>query len=156
MREDLLKAVENELQEVQRRNEEISLRRRAEVSERYPEIRTLLAERESLIHGTIRGILQGKATPEQLPEKIEDISAGIRKALQRHGLPADYLAPVYDCPECQDTGYVGQIVRERCGCVKRRYQARLRTAIGLPENGRETFEAYDETLFSEEPLPGSG
>ncbi|MBQ6506313.1 MAG: ATP-binding protein [Clostridia bacterium] len=155
MREDLLKAVENELQEVQRRNEEISLRRRAEVSERYPEIRTLLAERESLIHGTIRGILQGKATPEQLPEKIEDISAGIREALQRHGLPADYLAPVYDCPECQDTGYVGQIVRERCGCVKRRYQARLRTAIGLPENGRETFEAYDETLFSEEPLPGS-
>ena len=55
MREDLLKAVENELQEVQRRNEEISLGRRAEVSERYPEIRALLAERENLIHGTIRG-----------------------------------------------------------------------------------------------------
>ena len=30
-----------------------------------------------------------------------------------HGYPADYLEPVYDCPDCQDTGYVGQ---EKCHC----------------------------------------
>ena len=155
MREDLLKAVENELQEVQRRNEEINRRRRAEVSGRYPEIQKLLEEREDLIHGTIRGILRGEAAPEHLPGKMEKTSAGIREALRQRGLPEDYLAPVYDCPECQDTGYVGETVRERCGCMRRRYQARLREAIGLPENGRETFEAYDETLFPEEPLPGS-
>ena len=69
MREDLLKAVENELQEVQRRNEEITLQRWATVSDRYPEIRSLLEERENLIHGTIRGILRGEAAPEHLPER---------------------------------------------------------------------------------------
>ena len=31
------------------------------------------------------------------------------------GLPADYLEPVYACPDCRDTGYIG---RKKCHCLR--------------------------------------
>ena len=156
MREDLLKAVEIDLQETQRKNEEESRRRRLEVISLYPEIRELLEQRENLIHGTIRGILSGEKASENLPERISNASTDIRAELKARGLPEDYLSPIYDCPVCQDTGYVGDVIRERCDCVRKRYQARLRQAIGLQDNGQESFEAYNERIFSEELMPDGG
>lgn len=153
MREDLLREAELETQEIRRRNEETEERRRAEIAGRFPEIKALTDRREELIHGTIQGILRRAASPEDLPARMEKISEEIRALLRKNGLPEDYLSPVYTCPVCRDTGYVGEVVRERCSCVLNRYQAALRRAVGLAGNGAETFETYDERLFSDEPLP---
>ena len=135
MREDLLKAVEADLQETQRRNEEKSLQRHQEVISLYPDIRELLERRENLIHGAIQGILRGEKTRGNLPEQMKNVSADIRAELETHGLPEDYLSPIYDCPVCKDTGYIGDVVRERCACVRKRYQARLLQAVGLQDDG---------------------
>src|SRR5699024_3686476 len=32
------------------------------------------------------------------------------------GFPSDYLDPVYDCPDCRDTGYIGN---KKCHCFKK-------------------------------------
>ena len=156
MREDLLKAAEAELEEVRSRNEETAERRRREVTSRYPEIRAIIEERENLIHGTIRDILRGGRAESGLPEQMESVTAELRRALKKRRLPEDYLSPIYDCPVCRDTGYVGEIVRERCECVRKRYQALLRQAIGLADHGRETFENYRGDVFSEEMIPEAG
>ena len=37
------------------------------------------------------------------------------RLLLSSGLPVDYLNPVYDCPECKDTGYVGG---KKCHCFR--------------------------------------
>ena len=153
MREDLLKAIETDLQEIQRRNEEETQRRRQKVISLYPEVQAVLEKRESLIHSSIQGVLRGEKAPENLLEQINNASAEIRAGLKNHGLPEDYLSPIYNCPICHDTGYVGEVVRERCTCVRKRYQDRLRQAIGLQDNGQETFEAYNSRIFSEERLP---
>ena len=39
----------------------------------------------------------------------------VRKRLERE----NYLQPVYRCPLCKDTGYVGEPVHEQCVCLKR-------------------------------------
>ena len=31
------------------------------------------------------------------------------------GFPEDYLSPIYDCPDCHDTGYIGN---QKCHCFK--------------------------------------
>lgn len=36
-----------------------------------------------------------------------------KELLVQAGYPEDYLEPIYTCPKCQDTGYVGQ---EKCSC----------------------------------------
>ena len=155
MREDLLNEVLMDLQEQQTRNEETERLRRQEIREGFPEIRAMMDRREDLIRDGMRGVLRGEAAPEDLPERMEAVSAEIRAALRENGYPEDYLTPVYSCPKCRDTGYVGDRVRGKCECVQKRYQAKLRKAIGLPEDDRETFERYDESVFSGEPLPGS-
>ena len=37
---------------------------------------------------------------------MEKLSAEIRAKLEEKGFPADYLAPIYSCPTCKDTGKV--------------------------------------------------
>ncbi|MQN01935.1 MAG: DNA replication protein DnaC [Lachnospiraceae bacterium] len=39
--------------------------------------------------------------------------------LLEHGYPEDYLDPPYHCPDCHDTGYVGENHDEPCHCFKK-------------------------------------
>ena len=41
-----------------------------------------------------------------LKEEIASLSAKKKQLLTKAGYPADYLDPIYDCPECKDTGFV--------------------------------------------------
>ena len=118
MREDLLNEVFQDLQALQRRNEETENRRRQEIMDGYPGIARLAQQREELIRNTLQDILDGKVTAEDLPERMESVSMEIRKALRENGFPENYLAPVYECPECRDTGYVGDRVKENANAYR--------------------------------------
>ena len=107
-----------------------------------------------MIFGTLRDILNGKADTEGLPEKMEALSAQIRVKLTENGFPADYLAPVYRCPICKDTGKTGELIKEPCECYKKAYQRKLREKIGLNRDRKETFEHFDENVFLNENIPG--
>ena len=45
----------------------------------------------------------------------EALSEKKTELLTSHGYPADYLEMYYHCPDCQDTGYIGQ---EKCHCFR--------------------------------------
>lgn len=48
-------------------------------------------------------------------QKIRNLTAqqNVKKLLEKHGLPEDYLEVKYTCPECEDTGIVGTRL---CSC----------------------------------------
>jgi DNA replication protein DnaC len=52
-----------------------------------------------------------------LRKKIAGITAAKKRLLTEAGLPEDYLIPVYECPDCHDTGYIGN---EKCHCFRQR------------------------------------
>jgi DNA replication protein len=85
---------------------------------------------------------------------MEALSANIRTRLTEAGFPSDYLAPVYRCSVCRDTGRVGEPVKEYCDCFRKAYQRLLQREIGLSDNDRECFDHFDLSLFSDETLPG--
>jgi len=154
MREDLLREVETEYDQTRAENERTENARKEKIRTEYPEIYTLVREREDLVFGTLRAILNGNAETESLPEKMNRLSAGIRSKLTAAGFPADYLAPIYRCPICKDTGRTGEPIKEPCECMKKAYQQKLRAAIGLNSEKQESFETFDLSLFPDEPLPG--
>ena len=154
MREDLLNETEAEFTLLRARNEREELRRREQIAAEQPEINALVREREELIFGTLRNILKGPADAGDLPAKMEKLSAGIRAKLEEKGFPADYLAPVYRCPICKDTGRVGDLIKEPCICLKKAYQQKLREKIGLGSQRQETFETFDPQVFPDEKEPG--
>lgn len=57
------------------------------------------------------------------------------------GYPKDYFAPVYTCPDCKDTGYIGP---EKCHCFR---QAIINTVYSQ-SNIREILERENFSSFS--------
>lgn len=54
---------------------------------------------------------------EQLHLALEEIDRKKKELLLSCNLPADYLEPVYDCPDCKDTGYINS---KKCHCLRSR------------------------------------
>lgn len=154
MREELLKELEAEYEQIRAENERTEYARKEQIRKAYPEIDRLVRERQDLVHGTLRAILNRNAETDGLPEKMERLNAAIHERLAAAGLPADYLEPVYRCPACQDRGTTGKLIREPCECLKKAYQRKLREKIGLNSEKKETFQTFDLSLFPDEPLPG--
>ena len=154
MREDLLQELETEYSLLRADNERTEELRKERIRTEQPEIFSLVRERENLVFGTLRDILNGNAQAENLPERMEDLSSQIREKLEEKGFPADYLAPVYRCPRCKDTGRTGELIKEPCECLKKAYQQKLRKRIGLSSDSNETFESFDLNAFPDEMIPG--
>lgn len=154
MREDLLKELESEYEQIRNANEREEAFRRQKIREEAPEIDALVREREDLIFGTLRGILDGNAAAKDLPARMEDLLKRIASGLKEKGYPENYLEPVYRCPVCQDTGKTGELIKEPCECLKKAYQRKLREKIGLNSGKKETFETFDLNVFPDDKLPG--
>ena len=133
-------------------------RRRAEAEEKSPAVAGLLAARQKLFFGGMRGAFASPAKAKEISlnmqTEMERINAELRTALAACGFPEDYLQPVYRCNACRDTGYVGEPVHEQCACLKRAVMNRLYQAEGLQGLERENFAAFDESIFPDDPIEG--
>ena len=149
MREDILLELENEYEQKRIRNEQEEFARKEKIRIEQPDIYALTKKRENLIFDTLKDILKGQANTEDLPEKMEKISLDIRNLLEEKGYAPNYLAPIYECTICKDTGKVGKLIKEPCECLKRAYQKKLREKIGLQSEKKESFDNFDLSLFSD-------
>ena len=154
MLEALLQEIERDYEQLRAENEREEALRRERIRNEQPAIYRLVQEREELILTSVRKIANGGSATDGLPEKMEELSGSIRRQLEENGFPADYLAPVYHCAVCKDTGRCGEPVREYCDCLKKAYQKKLRDRIGLSGSLPETFDTFNLSLFSDEIMPG--
>jgi len=154
MREELIRELEEDYARQRAENERIEAHRREEIRQ-DPELNAMTREREEMIYGSLRRMLEGKPAEDNLPERMKLLSGRIRKTLEEKGYPGDYLSPVFRCPLCHDTGFTGEVIRERCACFRKAYQEKIRQEMGLSGGGEETFEHFDLSLFSEEVPTGS-
>ena len=156
MRNQILQELHAEYEQRQAANqrEEISRRRQAEAV--CPEIGQVLNARQMLILGALRGILDGKSSAEDIPAQMDVLNKRLTSLLKKHGFAENYLDPVCRCPVCQDTGYVGDVIREKCECFNQAFYARMYQRMGLAESTAQSFESFDLNVFSEDKLPGKG
>lgn len=121
--------------------------------ERCPGLRELLNTRHAMVMKGVRtGILNaGKATTAnaELPSAMAHINERIAQALKAGGLDKDYLQPIYTCANCRDEGYTYTPSRQMCSCMVGELNRRMLTELGLSD-GKQTFENFDESLFSDE------
>ena len=154
MRNTILQELHAEYEQRQQKNQREEARRRMQAESVCPEIGQVLDARQNLIFGTLRGILEGKASAEDIPQKMDVLNKRLSSLLRQHGFEETFLDPVCQCPVCGDTGYVGEIVRENCECFNQAFYARMYQRMGLSESTRQSFEAFDLNVFSAEKLPG--
>jgi DNA replication protein DnaC len=88
-----------------------------QVSKAIPEFSELDASIGQLSVAAATAALNGdNSLMESLPSQIAKIEKQKVELLTKAGYPKDYLEPKYECPDCKDTGYIGN---EKCHCLKR-------------------------------------
>lgn len=91
-------------------------RRTAEVYERVSEYSRLVSRIGALAADSAKASIHGNTSElDGIKEAIAKIAGQMKELLTGAGFPADYLEPVYECPLCKDTGYIGS---EKCSCFK--------------------------------------
>lgn len=152
MRNQILQELHAEYEQRQQENQRENERRRRHAQTLCPEIGEVLDARQNLIFGALRGILDGRASADNLPQQMDVLNRRLASLLNKNNLPEDYLDPVFKCRICEDTGYVGEPIREQCECLRTAFFNRLYQRIGLGECAEQSFENFDLSIFSDEKL----
>ena len=126
--------------------------RRAEMYEKAPQLREI--DRALSLTGLklYGAALEGKEGLEDriavLKKENTDLQEAKRFALQTLGKPEDYLSMRYECPKCQDTGYVGL---KMCDCMRRALIKEAYETSGLGSAlADQSFENFDLSFYSEQ------
>ncbi len=83
---------------------------------------------------------------EKLRLHLSQIAEQKKRLLIKHGYPADYLDPVYTCPDCKDTGYIGT---EKCHCFKQAIVDLLYTQSNIRDVlKKENFDNFNINYYS--------
>ena len=114
----------------------------------------LIKELDSrIVEGSIKraqlAIKGDSSALDGLKEANEELSREKERVLTENGYPADYLAPVYECALCSDTGFVGDAP---CECYKRAMSELIYNDSNLSGIlSDENFKTFDLSLFSDDP-----
>ena len=118
-------------EEKQRQSRMEMQRRRDYVYEHLPKYRELEDETASLSVAQGKKLLFGDETAlEKLRKSLADLKEQKEQLLTEAGLSADYLEPIFSCPDCRDTGYID---REKCHCLRQAEISLLYEQSGLQE-----------------------
>ena len=144
-----------ECENIRTENQREGQRREREIRQGFPAIAVLLDERRDRLTGSIRTALQGRAVDaEILQTGMRELNGKIRAELTKAGYPEDYLQPIYRCPICRDTGYVGEPVHELCACIKQRIMDAENAGEHKGGLGKHSFEQFDLNVFPDVSIPG--
>lgn len=95
-------------------NAHLQSRRIDEVHKEIPEIAEIEHTISTISVASARRLLDGDRTAlAELKLQLDELARRKRQLLADHGFPPDYIDSVYTCPDCKDTGYIGN---EKCHC----------------------------------------
>ncbi|MDO4293166.1 MAG: ATP-binding protein [Eubacteriales bacterium] len=87
---------------------------------------------------------------ERLKQELRTLAGKRADLLTKNGYPADFLKPVYDCPDCRDTGYVNG---QKCHCFRQAEIALLYEQSNLKRMlEKENFSTLSYSYFEGDAL----
>ena len=148
---------------IMRNYSEKQLKNKTALDERYEEVFTKLPEFAQLeneissfsVSQAKRLILGEQGVLSSYRNQMARLKEKRKLLLASGNFPNDYLEMQYDCPHCQDTGYIGN---EKCACFIQEEIDLLYTQANLKEIlTRENFSAFSTAFYSEKLTdPASG
>lgn len=94
---------------------------------------------KKLLNGDDRAIVS-------LKEELAILRSSKEALLTGAGFPSNFLEPIYDCPDCKDTGYIGN---KKCHCFKKAITDLLYAQSNLKEIlKKENFDTFSLDFYS--------
>ncbi len=145
------------LREILREYEAYRLEQQEALKQREEEVMSALPELAELRNSLVTSLAQKARNiilnPElntgntRADDLVEDIKKKEESLLLNKGYPKDYLTLHYRCPVCKDTGYVGELVKEKCNCLIQRLVERTYHFSELSNLDKENFDTFDSNVF---------
>lgn len=133
--------------ETQLKNERLLQERRQEINAKIPVFESLNHRLAELSVELVRSKLEdGAGDFSAFQAEVETITKKKAALLKEHGYPEDYLDRIYTCPDCQDTGYIGD---EKCPC----FQSRIVEYLYEQSNLKEVLEHENFSHFEIDYYP---
>ena len=119
-----------------------------ELCNKLPAYRDLEDQIAALYADRARAAVLGQAVQLQdMLQQIQTLQHQQRILMTRAGYPSDYLALTYTCPDCHDTGFIGD---EKCHCFKQAMVDLLYRQSNIHEVlERENFDTFDIRYYSD-------
>ncbi len=103
------------------RNRYLAEERRELVYKHIPDYRQLDESVANVSVSLARLVIDGEEDAmSKARASLQNISARKKKLLADFGYPEDYLEPIYDCPDCKDTGFLtdAEGLKSKCHCFR--------------------------------------
>lgn len=130
--------------------------RRETVYNRIPGFRQLELSVGSTARAKAQCLLDGDDTAlASMHSFLEDTRKAKETLLENAGFPADYLDPIYTCPECRDTGYIEtpDFRRQKCKCLRQQEISLLYEQSNMQDMlSRENFSTLSYEYYMGEDL----
>lgn len=140
-----------EYEQIQRRNRHLLQERREQVYREvdgYQELDDSVAS-VSVEYGK-KSLAGNTSALDELHDVLTDLSAMKEQLLTASGLPATYLEPIYDCPDCQDTGFINGV---KCHCFLQRMTSILYEQSNIRRMlEQENFDSLSYDYYEGEDL----
>lgn len=82
-----------------------------------------------------------------MQQHLQELQAQKTLLLTQAGYPADYLELTYSCPDCHDTGFIGD---KKCHCFKQAMVDLLYRQSNIHDVlKRENFDTFDIRYYSD-------
>ena len=136
-------------------NRHIQNERYAQVTAACPEIAQIEDDIIGLSMQAAAEMLKNPDYKTAYRKKLSELADRKAACLAALGRPADYLEPVYTCPKCKDTGYIGQ---HKCACFTKKaielvyHDSNLKNIITTENFDTFSYEWYDKKT----PIPSIG
>lgn len=151
-------AIMREYSERQSANRQLLLARREEIAKHIPEITDIDRQIAECSMEFAAAALGENVSADNQPEKyfsaadlsrsISQLSLRKKELLAAAGYPENYLEPIYDCADCQDTGYIDN---EKCRCFNKAVTKLLYARTNAKNICKdETFETFSLEKYSRE------
>lgn len=149
-------AIMREYEQKQARSRDILSRHYADVYTKSPEFKSLDESISILSVQYGKKLLNGDSNAvDSLKKELSILRKRKEELLDACGFPPDYLEPSYECPDCKDTGYIGN---QKCRCFKKAASHLLYEQSNLKKILKtENFDSFSLEYYSDNYIdPKSG
>ena len=124
--------------------------------ERSPELKALDASIAEISVASARRLLDGDSSAlTELKAELKNLRTRKKALMKELSLPENYFEPVYECPDCKDTGYIDG---KPCQCFKQQAIDLIYTQSNIKDIlARENFSTLSLDYYSDSNInPATG
>ena len=124
--------------------------------ERSPELKALDASIAEISVASARRLLDGDSSAlTELKAELKNLRTRKKALMKELSLPENYFDPVYECPDCKDTGYIDG---KPCHCFKQQAIDLIYTQSNIKDIlARENFSTLSLDYYSDSNInPATG